>query len=276
MKKRPDMYPHLTKSYKKTFSFKLATTSFIYPDTYCANAEILAPFVDEIELLLLQGAPSDRPAKSEIEQLHRIGRQANLTYNVHLPMDVQFGHPDKKVRQRAIRVIREVVDLVAVLAPTTHTLHLNRHGTDTSQTAVKQWQRRIEQSLTALFDQGVDPHALTVETLTDPFEWVEPIVRAYDLNICLDIGHLLLNGILPGRLVEQYAERIPLIHLHGVREGRDHLALTEMAPEFIDPVFTLLNDYQGTVSVEVFSFSALASSLDCLDRRLLSASRPGT
>ena len=45
------IYPSLTKSYKGFYPFKLATTSFIYPDDYMPNVKMLGSFFDEIVFL---------------------------------------------------------------------------------------------------------------------------------------------------------------------------------------------------------------------------------
>ena len=41
------------------YPFKIGTTSYIYPAGYVDNVKILAPCLDEIELLLLESAESD-------------------------------------------------------------------------------------------------------------------------------------------------------------------------------------------------------------------------
>ena len=55
------MYPALPKSYKGIFPFKIGTTSFIYPDGYVQNVKMLAPYLDEIELILFESAPGSLP-----------------------------------------------------------------------------------------------------------------------------------------------------------------------------------------------------------------------
>lgn len=59
------MYPTLEKSHKGTFPFRLGTTSFIYPDNYETNVRLLAPYLDEIELLFLEGDPESLPKKKK-------------------------------------------------------------------------------------------------------------------------------------------------------------------------------------------------------------------
>jgi hypothetical protein len=80
----PKNYPHLPKSYKGFYPFKLATTSFIYPDDYIPNVKMLGPFVDEIELLLFESnAIESFFSASIIDKLQRLATDLNLSYNSH-------------------------------------------------------------------------------------------------------------------------------------------------------------------------------------------------
>jgi hypothetical protein len=84
------MYPPLPKSYKGLYPFKLGTTSYIYPDGYTQNVKMLAPYVDEIELLLFESAPDSLPSNHEIKKLLLLSNEFDLTYNVHLPTDISL------------------------------------------------------------------------------------------------------------------------------------------------------------------------------------------
>jgi len=85
------MYPSLPKSYKGLYPFKIGTTSFIYPAGYAQNVKMLGPYVDEIELLLFEGAPDSLPSTQEIKKLLSLSKEFDLTYNVHLPTDISLS-----------------------------------------------------------------------------------------------------------------------------------------------------------------------------------------
>jgi len=72
------MYPSLPKSYKGLYPFKIGTTSFIYPAGYAQNVKMLGPYVDEIELLLFEGAPDSLPSTQEIKNSCRCQRNLIL------------------------------------------------------------------------------------------------------------------------------------------------------------------------------------------------------
>ncbi|HBD08891.1 MAG TPA: hypothetical protein DCZ69_11580, partial [Syntrophobacteraceae bacterium] len=118
------MYPQLPKSYKNAFPFKISAPSFIYPDDYIPNVQLLGPFLDEIELLCFESHPSSLPSPTTIRELESLAREFRFTYNVHLPSDLDPGSPERKEQMRFIESILRVVDLTRPLEPTTYILHL--------------------------------------------------------------------------------------------------------------------------------------------------------
>ena len=67
--------PIIAKSYKGLFPFKLGTTSYIYPAPILPNVMRLAPFLDEIELVLFESSCEDNlPGKDQIHRLKELSR----------------------------------------------------------------------------------------------------------------------------------------------------------------------------------------------------------
>ena len=50
--------------------------------------------------------------------------------------------------------------------------------------------------------------------------------------------------------------------------GKDHLALDVFDQNRLDKIFSLLKQFAGTVSIEVFSYSHLLASLAVLERNM--------
>jgi hypothetical protein len=65
--------------------------------------------------------------------------------------------------------------------------------------------------------------------------------------------------------LDNYRERITLIHLNGFEGDRDHISLDRLSQEQLRQIMNTLRAFQGTVSLEVFSFSDLTTSLDLLE-----------
>ena len=109
MKNQPTLdYPSLTKSYKGIFPFKICTTSFIYPDHYIPNVKMLGPYMDEIELLLFESQAVDSiPSNAVIAELGHLGREFDLSYNVHLPTDVSLTDLDPAQQKTVKQFMKE-------------------------------------------------------------------------------------------------------------------------------------------------------------------------
>ncbi|MBT8339458.1 MAG: sugar phosphate isomerase/epimerase [Desulfatitalea sp.] len=261
------MFPKLSKSYKGRYPFRLSVPSFIYPAGYAANVRELAPFVDEIELLLFESAPHCLPTLEEIDQLANLSRQHGLTYNVHLPIDLFPGSQDPRQRRHAVNRLSHIIDFVRPLAPVTHTLHLPSAGYPHDAPAEQAWQHRCMQCLTELF-AAVDlaPQQMSLETLDYPPQWLEPVVTHFDMAVCVDVGHLLHHCHALNQTLDRYGHRIEIVHLHAVAGNKDHRPLTHLDPPTIRCLQKFLSTFTGSVSIEVFSFEYLALSLVHLDR----------
>lgn len=257
------MFPALKQSYKHNYPFRLSVPSFIYPADYVTNVERLGPFVDEIELLFFESAPESLPTTKEIDHLKRAAGRLDITYNVHLPLDLALGSRNIRERHRAVSSLTEILERVRPLAPTTHTLHLTIDGYDIQDgSAVGIWQERCVQSLENLLSASrLMPEMISIETLDYPPHLFAPIVERLNTAVCLDVGHILRYGFDLESILQRHAERIAIFHLHGVAGDRDHLSLTALSDDALRTVTAFIAIYTGTVSLEVFSFDRLASSL---------------
>jgi len=257
---------HLPKSYKGAYPFKLATTSFIYQDGYVPNVKMLGPYMDEIELLLFESKPGSLLKKTEIDELSLLSKEFDLTYNIHLPTDISFGDMDPSVRQHAVETILRVLDLVLPLFPSTCTLHLPYDEASREKENVERWQELTYETIKQLINFGVKAEEISIETLDYPFKWVEEIVRDYKFNICMDIGHLIVCGADIKTFYVSYCDNISIIHLHGVENGRDHLSLERLPEERAGEIIEILKKFTKVVSIEVFSYDDLTTSLKYLEK----------
>ena len=265
---KPGDYPPLPRSYKGAYPFRLGTTSFIYPDHYIPNVRMLGPYVDEIELLMFESAwPDSLPSEQDIEALRRLGQEANLTYNVHLPTDVSLTDAAPAAQRHAAETLRAFIQRTAPLSPSSCVLHLPFDDDSREPTAVEKWQKTAHKGMELLLSGGTDPRSIAVETLDYPFEWAEPLIRAFDLSVCMDIGHQILYGFDAQRVFGKFSGRISIMHLHGVRDGHDHIALDRLPEAHMKGVINLLRQFTGVVSLEVFSYKHLVPSLECLEKQ---------
>ncbi len=260
------MHPTLPKSYKDAFSFKVGTTSFIYPEGYVQNVKRLAPYLDEIELLLFESAPESLPSTHEVKQLFNLSKEFDLTYNIHLPIDISLGAPEPSIRHFALETVKQVMDLTTTLSPSTYTLHLTYDEAGFDDEQVQRWRDRLNTSINKLVSAGISGEMISIETLDYPLDWVEDILLDFNLSVCIDVGHLILCGFDPETVFNKYKKRTPILHLHGVDNHKDHLPLDRLTKEDAETVIKILKQFEGVVSLEVFSFDHLKASLNFLEK----------
>ncbi|MCD4677158.1 MAG: sugar phosphate isomerase/epimerase, partial [Desulfobacula sp.] len=251
------------------------TTSFIFPDHIIPNVNKLVPFFDEIELLVFESRPAEvLPSKNDVKELLYLSQKLDLTYNIHLPIDVSLTHDSLEKRQKAKDSILTVMDLFAPLTPTTHTLHLDMppdvKNNIENQKRLKNWEEKTRQSLAALLSDISTPGIISIETLDYPFSCLDTLVEEFNLSVCIDAGHQIKYG---HNLLETFAKhkfRTTIIHLHGVafsgQKIKDHTALDKLPEKHFLQVQTILEKFKGVVSLEVFNLENLNRSLGLLSK----------
>jgi sugar phosphate isomerase/epimerase len=227
---------------------------------------MLAPYLDEIELLLFESSAESLPSTKTIKKLLWLAAEFDITYNVHLPLDIYFGDHNLSERDRAVDTVKKVTDLTSPLSPATHTLHLEYKESSQANEAVKEWQENIFASMDRLIPQWIKGENISIETLMYPFEWVDEIIARFNLSVCIDVGHLILRGSELEPLFTRYAQATPIIHLHGVENKRAHVSLDRISKKQMGSIMKILKQYTGVVSLEVFSYNHLKDSLNFLEK----------
>lgn len=255
--------------------FKLGTTSFIFPDHIIPNVKKLGPFFDEIELLVFESRPVEvLPSQTDVKELLNLSQEHDLTYNIHLPTDISLTHESLKKRQKARDTILKVIDLFAPLTPTTHTLHLDMPSDVKKKIGNKKklenWVNQTRQSLGTLISDISNPGIISIETLDYPFSCLETLVEEFKLSVCIDAGHQIKYGHNLLETFEKHKLRTSIIHLHGVafsdQNIKDHTALDKLPEEYLGQVQTILKEFTGVVSLEVFNLENLNRSLMVLSK----------
>jgi sugar phosphate isomerase/epimerase len=108
---------------------------------------------------------------------------------------------------------------------------------------------------------------LCVENLNFPLSEDLPLIRQFELSVCLDIGHLIRDGVDVAAAVAEFAPYLGYVHLHGVAD-RDHRAVAVLGQDRVREIGRLLlaANYRGPVCLEVFNEKDLNESLACVRR----------
>jgi sugar phosphate isomerase/epimerase len=261
-----NMYPILQKSYKDQFPFRLGTTSFIYPDHYAQNVNMLGPFFDEIELLFFESRfENSLPSKKDIQELKDLSEKHGITYNIHLPVDISLGDSNIAIRRHAVDTINRFIERTKPLSPSTNTLHLVQPEHMEKQTDIDIWLDSLCWSMERVVGKEIHGKDISIENLFYPMKLIENIIYDFQLSVCIDIGHLILSKHDIEKNFDAWMNRTTIIHLHGVDDGKDHLSLDRTPPKQMKKIITKLQKFTGTVSLEIFSFSKLVSSIKTLE-----------
>lgn len=227
--------------------------------------------MDEIELIFFESEGEDNlPSVDDVKQLVSIASDTDLSYNIHLPLDIFLGDADPGVRENGVRCVQKIIELTAPLEPSTYTIHFEirtPHGGNCEDLAG--WKEQLGDSVEAILNTGIASSSIAVETLHYPFEHVEDIVASLDLSICLDLGHVIAQSYSVSDYARRYLEKTPVVHLHGVRNGKDHRSLDVLDKKILNNVSSVLSSFRGVVSIEVFSFVDLSTSLMLLETQFL-------
>ncbi|MHC1772363.1 MAG: cobamide remodeling phosphodiesterase CbiR [Flexilinea sp.] len=252
------------------FPFRLGTTSYIIPDDILPNVLFLSDKVKDIEFVLFDiDNYCNIPSAEQIAELDTIAKSHNLTYTIHLPLDLKFSGNEMQTDVSIIKA-RKVIHDLEKLNPEAFILHLDSHSIEITPSAQEaaDWVVNCAKSLNLLLEDVSDPKLLAVENLESyPPSLNHAVLARVPVSECIDIGHLWLQSADVPVYLESRIERTKVIHLHGIGT-RDHQSLQNTPfPEVkrvIDKLVAL--NYRGVLTLEVFSQADFYSSMEVLDR----------
>ena len=194
------------------------------------NVRFLAPFVDDIELIVYEYDGGDNyPTSAELAEMADLAKRFNFGYTVHLPSSLTAHLLDKAWQARALREWRRAVEVLSCLQPRAYIWHWeSEQFTRQPATDLEAWldftKRTAEQFLASNL---VSPELLCVENLSYDYALIWPLVQQLGLSVCLDVGHAWKSygGLLP--FMSEVWPKVGAIHLHGLnsKSGHDHLGL---------------------------------------------------
>ena len=89
-------------------------------------------------------------------------------------------------------------------------------------------------------------------------------------------GHVIRYGHNLPAVLELFAGRIAIVHLHGVKQGEDHQAIVHLEPADKHTLAQFLRHFTGSVSIEVFSPERLEQSLAAFPELMAHAVKAAT
>ncbi len=253
------------------FSFRLGTSSYIIPADILPNVQYLAGKVQDVELVLFEvdDATSNVPTPAQISELSTLAAAHNLTYTVHLPLDLRLGD-DGSPRHISLEKARRVIECTRPLDPWAYVVHLDGKSIlgSLDQQNIRHWQDQAVQALELAAGWTGDVPKLAVENLEGyPLDFYQAVLERIDVSRTVDVGHLWLDGHDPVAYLQQALPRTRVIHIHGIAQ-RDHQSLAHVAPEKLRAVLAELAraNYTGVFTLEIFSEEDFLSSMAALEQ----------
>jgi len=217
------------------------------------------------------------------ESVAELQRELGFVCTVHLPfLWVEPASLNETIRRASVDCLRQAVESTRAVDVHAYVLHL--WGFTMGQ-VISQLREPVQRqallgvllaqasrSLSALCEI-VEPADLCIENLEDSlFDLALPIIEQHRVSICLDVGHLALQGGDATDFMAKHGDRIREIHLHdaivpqhGENPARDHLALGQGLIDYAAFLAKLDEvDYQGPIILEVNSKADLEQSLAAL------------
>lgn len=218
----------------------ISTPSYIIPGTYLENITYLAK-IDEIKNIELLFFLFDMETKNllleEIEQIKKFYNNQRFTFTLHMPDII------KESDEQLIEITTDFVKYYIIHAPVDNLQN-------TAQ-LVNSWQKKYGEKF------------LIENTISGNFDKFITYINNY--NICADIGHLLINKIPPHQFITKYLPRIKEIHLHGIKNNKDHCCFDYDEHWFVK-LIPLLNQFDNIVNIEVFNEKDFKYILEIIKR----------
>jgi sugar phosphate isomerase/epimerase len=230
--------------------------------------------MDDVELVLFESDEySNMPSEADVDAMVALKQRAGLTYTIHLPLDTRLGGADEPERAASVGKCRRVIERMGPVEPFAWILHLHGdHRGDPPSADMPRWLAQNRRSLAELLDTGPARRTVCVEALDYDLGHVAALIEEFDLAVCVDIGHLLVNGRDVLSNLDRWWQRTRVLHVHGVtHSGRDHADCGYLPADLLEEVADRLCAsplLTRVMTMEVFGMEDFTRSVEVVAQRL--------
>ncbi len=247
----------------------------VYGMDLVQNVESLSRFMDHVEIIIFDTPECHNiPTNHDITRLKEIKSKKNISFSVHLPASLEIASPDGTKKNAAVALASKIVHLCEEISPDYYILHipvtaptltagLSKYLKNKNRPEFEGWLDRAATGLEKIQAETKLRTRLLVENINYSPKFLMPLWQQGLCGFCLDIGHLLLGNESVLENLDSHLPVIKDIHLHGVVDQREHLALDVLPEDRVKSWIDKLNTskYTGIVNLEVFSPEDLEISL---------------
>ncbi|MBC2602881.1 cobamide remodeling phosphodiesterase CbiR [Puniceicoccus vermicola] len=253
--------------------FRVGTTSFIIPADYGPNIQFLAGKTEDIALLFFESLKPNTEL-SWLEEARTLQDRHDLTFTVHLPADIRLASTRESLRAQAIASCETIMRMLAPLQPKAYVCHADG---DSEQPLNRSELTALSRSLIRLGECCGDASRICVENVRESHDTLRPALQDSGASICYDLGHAILRDQPVLQELRQWLPHCRVLHLHGVKEGRDHHPLSELPPHLLQEVLEIFGSPEGppnrTLTLELFHRDRWESSVRTLNAMLAEMNR---
>jgi len=208
----------------------------------------------------------------DLEKLHKLKTQANITYSCHLPfLSLDLAGPNQFIREGSIAAIVDIYNRMRDLESEIDYFVLHPIGETTTEIlrfiddsniksfAVEMFRQYAIQSVNSFLEiTGVNPAKIAIENLEFPLKPTLEIIKETNTRFCLDTAHLLGGQAGSWDLMEVLTENYHLLSVIHLQEYdfnnimSDHAALgnaNQISAEFFE--FLNTQKYTGPLVFEL-------------------------
>jgi sugar phosphate isomerase/epimerase len=259
-------------TFKNKFPFKLGTTSYVLSereDNLMANVRFLMDRFDMIQLLFMgRNHLHEVMSPSIIRRLGQAREKSGVLFTVHLPADLDLLNPDADTVRGSVGVIERIISSTRSLDVWGYVLHVDRfiNGSGRADPGEKGL-ATFRASLEVLADGlGSDSGNVYIENTTYDLIPFKETMAGLPFPVCMDAGHLFFLGQDYEGFTDAFGGMVMQIHLHGFRNGKDHVAVSELEPRAMARIVDFQRRSPRPMILEVFNRDDLEKSARHLER----------
>ncbi|MCD4753177.1 MAG: hypothetical protein K8R40_08910 [Anaerolineaceae bacterium] len=250
------------------YPFRIGATSYIIEAGLVENAIFLADKVDDMELILfdLPDGPSNLPDNHQRKELIEISGSKQLTYSVHLPLDLCLlpGNSSIEKAKKILYSIREI-PISVVIAHIDGWVWRRQRITGYDPFLMRQWRSQAASAIAQVKEMIPGPTPLCIENLESfPAEAILSLAEETGVPLCIDIGHLYKYGQLdPLQFLSDNLHLAKILHLHGLKQKIDHQSITHFEEQQMKAILSILvnQNFTEIITLEVFGIDDFLSSI---------------